>query len=280
MLLKINDIHLFFFMSYILLVVYLKIEVGNYVTRKSYNNDILFKVISIKNDKCYLKGCEVRLLADSLISDLTLVDENNIDNYFVGVSSVDNKLERSDYFYLPGKILHIDGDSDFLERCLKYYKDSGVLAIGKKIKEDKIYEQIFSLLRQYNPDIVIITGHDSFFKDNHDVNDLKNYKNSENFIKAIKEARKFEKSHEKLIIIAGACQSNYEALIKAGANFASSPKRINIHALDPAIIATNLSLTARNEQIDLKELLSKTRNGKDGIGGLQCNGIMYVGYPR
>ena len=32
--------------------------------------------------------------------------------------------------------------------------------------------------------------------------------------------------------------NNYEDLIKAGANFASSPKRVNIHALDPAIIAS------------------------------------------
>ena len=106
------------------------------------------------------------------------------------------------------------------------------------------------------------------------------YKNSKYFIDSVKEARKFEKSNEKLVIIAGACQSNYEALIKAGANFASSPKRVNIHALDPAIIACNLALTERNKEINLIELLSKTKNGVDGMGGLICNGMMYVGYPR
>ena len=75
------------------------------------------------------------------------------------------------------------------------------------------------------------------------------YQNSLNFIETVKEARKYEKSQDKLIIIAGACQSNYEELIKAGANFASSPKRINIHALDPAILATSLALSDRNKSM-------------------------------
>lgn len=112
------------------------------------------------------------------------------------------------------------------------------------------------------------------------MNDLKNYRNTLNFIKAVKQARIYEKSHEKLVIIAGACQSNYEELIKAGANFASSPKRVNIHALDPAIIATTLALTERDKQVDLLELLDKTKYGHDGMGGIKCNGLMYIGFPR
>ncbi len=110
--------------------------------------------------------------------------------------------------------------------------------------------------------------------------DLNNYRNSSNFIKAVKKARIYEKSHEKLVIIAGACQSNYEELIKAGANFASSPKRINIHALDPAIIASTLALTEKNKEINLIELLDKTKYGHDGMGGIKCSGLMYVGFPR
>ena len=93
-------------------------------------------------------------------------------------------------------------------------------------------------------------------------------------------ARKYEKSHDKLIIMAGACQSNYEELIRAGANFASSPKRINIHALDPAIIASSIALSDRNKSIDLIHLIDRTKYGKDGIGGIITNGTMYVGYPR
>ena len=113
-----------------------------------------------------------------------------------------------------------------------------------------------------------------------DKKDLRNYKNSLNFVKAVKNARKYESSHEKLIIIAGACQSNYEELIKAGANFASSPKRVNIHALDPAIIASCLAFSNISKDIDLIKILGKTKYGSDGIGGIITKGTMYVGYPR
>ena len=89
-----------------------------------------------------------------------------------------------------------------------------------------------------------------------------------------------EKNQDKLVIIAGACQSNYEELIKAGATFASSPKRINIHALDPAIIASYIALYDRNKVIDLIDILNKTKFGSDGIGGVAVSGCMFVGYPR
>ena len=125
----------------------------------------------------------------------------------------------------------------------------------------------------------MITGHDAYYKKG-DKEDINSYKNSINFVKAVKEARKYEKSHDRLIIIAGACQSDYEELIKAGANFASSPKRINIHALDPAIIASKMSLSPVDEDIDIKQMLEKTKYGKDGMGGVRTKGTMYTGYPR
>jgi len=140
--------------------------------------------------------------------------------------------------------------------------------------------QITKLLNDTRPDILVITGHDAYDSKTGDVSNINNYKNSNYFRDAIIKAREFEKSHEKLVIIAGACQSDYEDLIKSGANFASSPKRVNIHALDPAVIAVNISLTERDKQIDIKELLSKTKYGKNGIGGILGKGMMYVGYPR
>ena len=35
-----------------------------------------------------------------------------------------------------------------------------------------------------------------------------------------------------------------------------------------------------SKEIDLKKLLDKTKYKEDGMGGLICNGLMYVGYPR
>ena len=101
-----------------------------------------------------------------------------------------------------------------------------------------------------------------------------------NFVKAIKMAREYEKSHDKLIIIAGACQSDYEELIKAGANFASSPKRVNLHALDPAIVASSIALSDKSKPIDLINIIEKTKYKEEGFGGIITNGTMYTGYPR
>ncbi len=250
-------------------------KIGDIVTRKSHNNDIVFKIVKIEDDICYLKGTCVRLYADSEIDDLKKYEEEDIEEKeFMERIKTNNVELRNDYFYLPGKILHIDGDSEYLNKCLDYYKSLNIWAKGIKEEEINIPGNIKFYLEDYNPNIVVITGHDAYYKKN------TSYKNSDNFINAIKAARKYEKSHEKLIIIAGACQSNYEELIKAGANFASSPKRINIHALDPAIIAGKMSLANISEDINLKEILENTKYGSNGLGGIVTKGTMHIGYPR
>ena len=257
-------------------------KIGDYVTRKSYGNDILFIIVDITDDIAYLKGNDVRLYADSYLDDLVLVPEkeDNSDDRNDALKIKDMlKLDRSEYFYLPGKILHIDGDKDYLRRCIDFYKEMHLEAYGVNLEEGKFESEILNCLNEYKPDILVITGHDSF-KKNKDKSNLDNYQNSTNFVKATMKAREYERGQDKLIIIAGACQSFYEDLIKAGANFASSPKRINIHALDPAIIASTVALSPKNKEIDLINLLSKTHYGSDGMGGIITNGVMYVGYPR
>ena len=253
------------------------ISIGDLVTRKSYHNDIIFKVVDIKDDVYYLYGVSIRLSADSPLDDLVLCDKLCEEDNF-GVDFNEYKtLDRHEYFYLPGKVLHIDGDKEFLDKCMNFYKKNKIKAYGIYSLESDLPQNIFSYLEKYNPDILVITGHDSMYKRKRRSG---SYKNTDNFVKAIHEARRYEKSHEKLLIIAGACQSNYEELIKAGANFASSPKRINIHALDPAIVACSLSFSDKNHDIDLIHILEKTKYGVDGMGGIITKGTMYVGYPR
>ena len=252
-------------------------RIGDLVARISYKHDIVFKIVDFIDNIVYLKGVDLRLFADADISDLMksniLSDKSDSDIIKENLASL--RLDRSEYFYLPGKILHIDGDKEYLDRCMEFYEKMNIVANGLCLNEMDISDKISNLLTEYKPDIVVITGHDSYNsrKDN-------KYQNTDNFIMAVKEARKYEKSNDKLLIIAGACQSNYEELIKAGANFASSPKRINIHALDPAIIASSLAFSDRNKSIDLINIIEKTKYGSDGIGGIITNGTMYVGYPR
>lgn len=254
----------------------MNLKVGDLVTRKSYNNDTIFVIENINGDICELKGVIVRLYADADISDLEKYDgeiKDDSKDFYERIKENFN-LDRNNYFYLPGKILHIDGDELYLKKCLKYYEECNLMAVGELSIESETANNIRTWLEEYNPSIVVITGHDAFYKNEN------RYKNSSNFVASIKEARKFEKSHEKLIIIAGACQSNYEDLIRAGANFASSPKRVNIHALDPAIIAANMALSDVNTDIDLKKILDSTKYKTNGIGGIKTKGTMYVGYPR
>ena len=252
-------------------------EKGDLVTRKSYGNDIVFKIVKINGNISYLKGTNIRLYADSHLNDLVKYKEQEKKSDFNPEIDSFESLDRDDYFYLPGKVLHIDGDEDYLSKCLKFYKKNKIKAYGIYMKEEMIKDNIIDLLQKYNPDILVLTGHDALYRK---IKENREYKNTSNFIEAVKEARRFEKSHEKLIVIAGACQSNYEELIKAGANFASSPKRINIHALDPAIIASCLAFSDKNNNIDLIKILEKTKYGAAGIGGIITKGTMYVGYPR
>ena len=248
-------------------------KIGDYVSRNSYNNDIVFKIFDIKDNVYYLRGESIRLEADSDKNDLKR--EENINDDFNPELDNYRNLDRDDYFYLPGKILHIDGDSEYLEKCMNFYKKNKVRAYGILCMENDFSENIINNLKLYNPDILVITGHDAYYRKKRN-----GYKNTLNFVNAVKEARKFEKSHEKLIIIAGACQSDYEELIKSGANFASSPKKINIHALDPAIVACSLAFSDKNKNIDLIDILNKTKYGPLGFGGIITTGTMYIGYPR
>ena len=253
-------------------------NIGDLVTRKSHNHDVVFEIIKIEDRVAYLKGKDIRLYADSDIEDLVIAlkesddsDEDSIDQMKERVM-----LDRSEYFYLPGKILHIDGDDEYLERCMRFYKNLKIMAYGVKLREQDAPYEVEKYLNEFKPNILVITGHDAMYNRN----DKVTYKNSDNFIKAIKEARKFEDNQERLIIIAGACQSNYEELIKSGANFASSPKRVNIHALDPAIIASSIALSDRSQPIDLLDIIERTKYKEEGVGGIITNGTMYKGYPR
>lgn len=254
-------------------------QIGDLVTRKSYDNDIVFKIVAIDGNNYILKGLFVRLFADALKDDLKIFNnvlDNDVDDFSPEIDSY-RSLDRNEYFYLPGKILHVDGDKDYLAKCMNFYKKNRLKAFGVFSKEENLAKAVVENLNKYNPDILVITGHDAYYRKKRENS---SYKSTDDFIEAVKAARKYESSHEKLLIIAGACQSNYEELIKAGANFASSPKRINIHALDPAIVAASLAFSDKNNNIDLIKILDKTKYGSDGIGGIITKGTMYVGYPR
>lgn len=153
-----------------------------------------------------------------------------------------------------------------------YYRKIGLNSVVKNIPEYRQPQEVYRLLKIYNPDILIVTGHDGMIKKGIDYNNLQNYKNSRYFIETVKEARQYERDYYKnLVIFAGACQSYYEAIIEAGANFASSPARILIDFLDPLIIAEKVAVTDKYKFITINDIYKELRDGKRGIDGIGAN---------
>jgi spore coat assembly protein len=248
-----------------------------------------------------LKGMDLRLTATAAVSDLVKIDPTHVNAYWHKMMSrnyeemkrvfsrrqeahqrsiMRNTGDRIESFDIPGKVLHVDGDKDYLNLCMTTYKQMSIPAHGYNVSEEKQPEKIIELLEKHNPDIVVLTGHDGFIKGQKDFSDLKNYHNSRHYVEAIKSARRYEKNMDDLIIFAGACQSHYEAMLDAGANFASSPKRVLIHAFDPVFIVEKIAYTSIYEAIPLKEVISGTITGFEGVGGMETRGKHRLGIPK
>ncbi|ADL06831.1 sporulation peptidase YabG [Thermosediminibacter oceani] len=278
------------------------IKVGDVVARLSYGKDIYFKVVDIREEQhiALLRGINVRIFADAPLEDLVFPSASEIREYkkeyirkynecleriFYRREVEMNRLKRGDsdengFFYIPGKVLHVDGDEEYLELCLTTYRQLGIEAHGVKLSEKDQPGKIRKLVMEYNPDILVITGHDGLLKNRSDFNNVEAYRNSKFFIEAVKEARKYEPSLDDLVIFAGACQSHYEGLIKAGANFASSPHRVFIHALDPVFVIEKIAFTPIDKIVSAKDVIEATITGIKGIGGIGTRGKLREGLPR
>ncbi|MEG0275542.1 MAG: sporulation peptidase YabG [Coprobacillus sp.] len=244
-------------------------KIGDYVVRKKYNKDIIFEIFDKKDDIYYLRGVELRLIADSQLEDLELSEiQSNIQDEF--------SITRQPM--IRGKVLHLDGDEKYLNMCQKKYQELRIRADCYFMNEKEMKDRVLELLEKHKPQILVITGHDALRKD-HDKSDILNYQHSLDFVETIKSARSYEDDKDALIIIAGACQSYYEMLLASGANFASSPKRINIHALDPVYIASLIANESVRNYCDVEDIINQTSHKQSGIGGIDTKGVARKIYP-
>ncbi|MBP3967035.1 sporulation peptidase YabG [Paenibacillus lignilyticus] len=277
---------------------------GDLVVRKSYGGDVLFRVATILEQTAILKGTDYRLLADAPIVDLSVMSDPESSGAArqarIKASEstlrmqeqreqqiIERELQRAQsqsqpYFEVPGKVLHLDGDSNYMRKSMQLYTQMRVPAHGVYVHESQMADVVYRLLPQIKPDIIVITGHDGVLKTRNqdDLHNLASYKNSQNFVNAVRIARQYEKSKDSLIVVAGACQSHYEALLQNGSNFASSPGRVLIHALDPVYVAIKASYTSIRETINLSDVIHGTISGIDGVGGIETLGKFRVGLPK
>lgn len=276
-----------------------KIKKGDIVARKSYNKDILFnvkRIYKVNNEKmAILTGITKRVEADSKIEDLEIIEKEILNKRLSKIQDkIDTKINETVNKYknkkikvrdynnikeemITGKILHLDGDKKYSQKAYIQYKKMGLNAVVKNISEYKQPTLVYKLLKIYTPDILVITGHDGIIKKAKDYNNIYNYRNSKYFIETVKEARRYDEANgNKLVIFAGACQSYYEALILAGANFASSPARILIDFIDPIIVAEKVAYTERYKYITIEDIERELRDERRGIDGIGANGKMYI----
>lgn len=279
-----------------------KFKKGDIVGRISYGKDVLFEIKNIikinNNKKIYiLRGITERIEADSPEEDLEKMDKRvvsvrmqefeekftkRIQNCLENPSNcicnakkyfkIGTREERGEKNIYTGKILHLDGDKRYSEKSVKYYKSIGLNAIVKNVPENKQASVIRSLLERYNPDILVITGHDGMIKKGTRFNDIYNYRNSRHFINTVNEARKWNSKGKELAIFAGACQSFYEAIMSAGANFASSPGRIMIDFVDPLVVAQKIATTDNTRYLTIRDIKDELRNGEEGVSGIGAMG--------
>jgi len=283
------------------------IKLMDIVGRRSYNCDILFRVIDVRkiNDQKFavLYGEDFRLVADAPYEDLVVIDDNQrvrLKNEYRTLEEQSFKLFKQDveliknrqeyeatggyvkpsnYFQMPGKVLHLDGDPSYLKKCMTLYEKVGIPVLGIHCNEKEMPEKIGELIDLYRPDILVITGHDAYSKAKGKMTDINAYRHSKHFVQTVKEARKKIPHLDQLVIFAGACQSHFESLIHAGANYASSPSRINIHALDPVYIVAKISFTPFMERINVWDVLKNTLTGEKGLGGIETRGVLRTGMP-
>ncbi|WP_409290921.1 sporulation peptidase YabG [Peribacillus sp. SCS-37] len=286
----------------------MNIEINQIVGRKSFNCDIMFRVIDFKEDssgllQAVLYGEDFRLIADAPMSDLVLMGQREQDlqrqkneallEKSYQLFSQDYELLRmkreytatneyrhtGGYFQMPGRVLHLDGDPAYLKKCLELYEKLRIPVFGLYCNEKEMPNKIVPLLELYRPDILVITGHDSYSKSKGKFQDINAYRHSRHFGETVREARKKIPHLDQLVIFAGACQSHFESLIGAGANFASSPSRVNIHALDPVYIVAKISFTPFMDRINVWEVLRNTLTGEKGLGGIETKGVLRTGLP-
>ncbi|MCX7780879.1 MAG: sporulation peptidase YabG [Negativicutes bacterium] len=284
------------------------LKVGDLVVRKSHGGDIIFKIVDIYReegrDVAYLKGLHYRLVADAPLEDIQEIDAEYLRDEIKKMEAMHadtlrrvmsrrdlerekNELYRGDAakkyvpFDVPGKVLHLDGDEEYLRMCLKTYSQLHIEAVGEHIAEAKQPECVIDLLKKHQPDILVVTGHDALIGNGKkDFRDINSYRNSKYYIQSTLNARSVRPAKDDLVIFAGACQSYFEAILAAGANYASSPTRIFIHAYDPVFIAEKVAFTPINKTVDINEAITASVTGIEGVGGIETRGKFRYGMPK
>ena len=118
----------------------------------------------------YWNGVHYRIEADAELEDLEKIEKQEEELFRQGMEGkLKQRLAKSakNIFFKKENtqrnlssnalILHLDGDKRYTQKSQRYYNKLGLRAIVKNVPENKQPQVIGSLVRRYNPDIIVIT---------------------------------------------------------------------------------------------------------------------------
>lgn len=263
-----------------------------YDSDSSINNKFLYRVKKIQGERVYLTGLYHRasIIKLSKSKSFNAVPKEDVEAFARKVIKTneekmkqilidrDKRLDKNVSYTKP-KVLHLDADESYLSICMKFYETMDINAKGYVIDETLQPKKIGELLEKHNPDIVVVTGHD-IDNDDNDIEEISDYENSIYYVEATKQARLYEPSKTGLVIIAGACQSSYDAIMEAGANFASSPARKMIDVLDPCYVVESIAYTHFKDTVIPSEAVKYVSEKDKAIGGIETFGVLRIVEPK
>lgn len=269
-------------------------RIGDLVTRIKYKKDIIFQIKKLYRNNhgvgnAILLAKDSRLVVTAPLNDLEKVTRDKLYNnlssqkrlIFQNLHSNTREISisKDSGFKQRLKVLHLDGEKTYIDICQEVYNRSGLKSSCLSYPPQEQPKVLKDLLIKERPDFLVLTGHDSLKRDQ-DPKRMDSYWFSKDYVEAVKIARDYCRNYDDLVIYAGACQSYFEALMEAGANFASSPARINIYPSEPALIIALMTNESVSNYLDFKEIESNLPNGLKGIGGIQTKGKLRLGGPK
>ena len=122
---------------------------------KNEMKPIAYILLSKKNGYALLKGYTHRIIKtvdESLLeqaSELIIKKEETIKEKYISLNQ-NTRINK----VLCGKILHIDGDKEYLQSCLKFYDTMNIYSWGIYIKEKEIENKIIDIIKDNKKSLI------------------------------------------------------------------------------------------------------------------------------
>ena len=115
---------------------------------------IVYKIVRIEDNVIELVGYRTRTKIKTQIENLKkapteLIDAcHNVDKKYKNFFKRTRNKSKN---YLYGRILHIDGDQNYLESCLELYEEAGVHVVGIYMDEKELPIYIETIINKITP---------------------------------------------------------------------------------------------------------------------------------